>query len=135
LPIKERVLEKIWVRTLNGLIKNRDGVLKVVAESVSEAITEAGENANAVNAPNKIDAQIATLQARILELSRSRSRREIDAERYDAESRAAMERPDGLFAERDATMKRCGADALGKVLNKQVAVFSNPNIVSLQASE
>ncbi len=102
LPIRETALEAAFVRTLNGIILSRDAVMATVGMAVNEALREAGEDIDRGGELRTVDGQIEALQARILELNKQRTRREIDTATYTAESREVMEKLDALFIERDA---------------------------------
>lgn len=90
LPIKERQLEQAFIRALNGIIQDRNEIMAVVGKSVNEALSEAGEDIDRSDELRELDGQIEVLQARILELNKQRGKREIDAERYNTESREVL---------------------------------------------
>ncbi|MDR1906288.1 MAG: recombinase family protein, partial [Clostridiales bacterium] len=123
LPIKENLLEAIFVRTLNGIIKNRDAIITVVGDAVNEALAEAGEEMNKSDELRTVDGRIDVLQARILELNKQRGRREIDAERYNTESREVMVKLDALFIDRDLIMEQRSVATLSKAFQEVVADF------------
>ena len=123
MPIKETQLEAVFVRTLNVIVKNRDEIMRTVGEAVNEALTEAGESMNNSDELREVDGQIEVLQARILELNKQRGRREIDAERYNADSREVMEKLDALFAERDRIAEQRNTATLSKAFQAVVADF------------
>jgi hypothetical protein len=123
LPIKESVLEEAFVRTLNGIIQNRDGIMAVVGDAVNEALAEAGEDMDNSGELREVDGQIEVLQARILELNKQRTRREIDAERYNAESREVMAKLDTLFIERDAIEAQKSTATLSQAYQAIISEF------------
>ena len=123
LSINENDLEAAFVRTLNGLITNRDEIIRTVDDAVNEALLEANEDANRSDEINAIDAQIEALQARILELNKQRGRREIDAERYNSDSREVMAKLDALFAEREQIAEQKSTATLSKAYQDIVAEF------------
>jgi len=123
LPIKEKYLEAVFVRALNGLITNRDEIIQTVGDAVLDAAQEAGESGNADDEIRALDAEIEALQARILELNKQRSRREIDAERYNNDSRGIMTKLDALFAERDKFSEQNGTAILSKAFSEMIAGF------------
>ncbi len=86
--------------------------------SISDRLSE-----NRKKAEREIDGQIETLQARILELNKQRGRREIDAERYNTESREVMAKLDALFIERDGIAEQRSTVTLSKAFQEVVAEF------------
>ena len=123
LPIKESILEAAFVRTLNGIVKNRDEIMAVVGEAVNEALAEASEEMDRNDELREVDGQIEVLQARILELNKQRGRREIDAERYNTESREVMAKLDALFIDRDLISEQRNTATLSKAFQEVVADF------------
>ncbi|MFA5676700.1 MAG: recombinase family protein, partial [Christensenellales bacterium] len=123
LPIKETQLEAAFVRTLNGIIQNRDEIVGIVGEAVNEALTEVGDEMDNGDELRTVDAQIEGLQAQILALNKQRSRREIDAEGYNTESREVMAKLDALFAERDLIAEQRKTVTLSKAFQAVVADF------------
>jgi hypothetical protein len=123
LQIKESWLESVWVKTLNGLVIDKERVRSVVAESIAEAKIEAGEEYAPQSDLAAIDGAIEAAQARMRELGKDRATRRITAEEYNAQSLRAMTELDRLFAERDETAERRGAGALDKVCGKLIADF------------
>ncbi|MCL2798042.1 MAG: hypothetical protein FWD58_08335, partial [Firmicutes bacterium] len=71
----------------------------------------------------EIDAQIEALQARILELNKQHGRREIDAERYNSDSREVMAKLDGLFIERERIAEQKSTATLSKAYQEIIAEF------------
>ena len=71
----------------------------------------------------EVDGQIEVLQARILELNKQRGRREIDAERYNTESREVMAKLDALFVDRDLIATQRSTATLSKAFQAVVADF------------
>ncbi len=124
LPIKETYLEEAFVRTLNDIVGNRDEIIAIVGEAVNEALIESGENLDN-DELNKIDGQIESLQARILELNKQRGSREIDAEQYNRESREVMTSLDLLFAERDLIAEQKNTTTLNIAFQAVVTDFLN----------
>jgi len=120
--VKEKDLEDAFVRTLNGLVKNRNEIMAVVGDYVNEALTEADEfmDDSEVIA---IDEQIDKLQTRIMELTKQRGKREIDAEQYATDSREVMEQLNGLFAERERIAEQRNTATLSKAFQAVVADF------------
>ena len=86
-------------------------------------MAEVGEDVDRSDEVKAIDAQIEALQARILELSKQRGRREIDAERYTTDSREAMARLDALFIEREQIAEQKSTATLSKAYQDIVAEF------------
>lgn len=123
LPVKESVLETAFVRTLNGIIQNRDEIIETVETAVNEALVEAGEELDRNDELYEIDGQIEALQARILELNKQRGKREIDTEIYNIESRDIMEKLDALFIERDSITEQRSAATLSQAFQEVVADF------------
>jgi superfamily I DNA and RNA helicase len=94
-----------------------------VGEAVNEALADTGEDIDNSGELHEVDGQIETLQARILELNKQRTRREIDAERYNTESREVMAKLDTLFIERDAIDAQKSTATLSKAFQAVVAEF------------
>ena len=120
--IKDTSKEDAFVRTLNGIVKNRESIMQVVGDCVNEALAEVDElmDDSEVIA---IDAQIDKLQTRIMELTKQRGKREIDAEQYNTESREVMEKLNALFAEREAVAEARNTATLSKAFQAVVADF------------
>ena len=126
LPIKERDLEKVFVKMLNEIICNKNEILDEVGKSVNEALAESGECIDRDDELRELDGQIETLQTKMLELNKKRTRREIDPEQYNAKSREIMAKLDSLFASRDeilakrnqATLSRAYQAVIADVLSK-----------------
>jgi DNA invertase Pin-like site-specific DNA recombinase len=125
LPIRETMLEAAFVRTLNGIMHNRDAVMATVGTAVNEALRDAGEDIDRGGELRTVDAQIEALQARILELNKQRTRREIDMATYTAESREVMAKLDALFVERDAIAEQRNTATLSRAFKEVVADFLN----------
>lgn len=83
---------------------------------------EAGEAAG-TNDIAAIDGQIEALQGQIMELNKQRTRREIDAGQYNADSREVMAKLDALFAERDLMAEQHSSATLSKAYQEIVAEF------------
>lgn len=122
-PIKESYLEAVFVRTLNGLIQNRDKIISIVSGVVNDALIETNAIENGNEDVAAIDTEIENLQARILELNKKRSRREIDTENYNADSRGVMARLDELFIQRDNLIEQRGAATLDKTFQDLFTEF------------
>lgn len=75
LALKESYLMDVFVRTLNGLLIDRESIAEVVGDAVNNAIAEAGDGLDNAAELKKIDADIENLQAELMELSKKRSRR------------------------------------------------------------
>jgi DNA invertase Pin-like site-specific DNA recombinase len=118
---KEKYLEDVFVKTLNGLVFNRKAVLNAVSDAVDEAMLESGEGADWSKDLNAVDSEIEKLQDKILELNKRRGRREIDAESYNSESLKVMARLDALFAEKDKLSEQRSASTLNKKYGDIVA--------------
>ena len=73
----------------------------MVEESVAEAMLEAGDGMGTVDEIAAVDTEIERLQAKMIDLSKQRARREIDNETYNARTQEVKEQLDGLFAKRD----------------------------------
>jgi DNA invertase Pin-like site-specific DNA recombinase len=101
LAIKESYLMKVFVNTINSLIIDRDRAIDTVGTAVKEALAETGGALFKSDELQRLDDEIDSLQAAQIELSKKRSRRELDADAYNNESRIIMARMDGLFAARD----------------------------------
>ncbi len=101
LAIKESYLMKVFVNTINGLLIDRDKAIDTVGTAVKEALAETGGALFKSDELQRLDDEIDSLQAAQIELSKKRSRRELDADAYNNESRIIMARMDGLFAARD----------------------------------
>lgn len=121
LPIKEKQLEQAFVRALNGIIQDRNEIMMVVGKSVNEALTEAGEDIDRSDELRELDVQIELLQARILELNKQRVKREIDADKYNIESREVMNKLDKLFIDRDLIMSQRSTATLSKAFQALIA--------------
>ena len=121
--IKEKILEQAFVRTLNGIIQNRKEIMPIVGEAVNEAMAEAREDIDRSDEVKEIDSQIDTLQTRVLELNKQRTRREIDAEQYNVESREVMAQIDALFIERDRIAEERSTATLSQAFQAVVADF------------
>jgi len=83
--------------------------------AVNEAIIEVNGVADNDVSLAAIDAEIAKLKAQVEELTKMRTRREIDALAYNDESCGLLDRLDDLFAEREAILGQRGAAMLDKV--------------------
>jgi len=102
LPIKESELEDLFVKTLSAVLTDRDAIADAVSIAVSEAIAEAGEAGQDLSGEiHSVGAEIEKLQAQILELSKQRARRELDAEQYNIKNAEVINRLDALFEKRD----------------------------------
>ena len=123
MPVREKVIEEEFVKALNGLVKNRDEVVKVVGESVNRALAETGEDIDKSDELREIDYTIETLQGQILEINKQRVRREIDQEKYNNDSRKVMAKLDVLFVERDKILSEQKTATLSKAFQAVVAEF------------
>jgi hypothetical protein len=123
MPVREKVIEEEFVKALNGLVKNRDEVVKVVGESVNRALAETGEDIDKSEELRKIDGTIETLQEQILEINKQRVRREIEQEKYNNDSRKVMSKLDKLFVERDKILSEQKTATLSKAFQAVVAEF------------
>lgn len=123
LAVKESYLMDVFVRTLNGLLIDREGIAEVVGGAINEAISDAGDGFSSADELRKVDADIETLQAELTELTKKRSRREIDTERYNEESRIVMAKLDGLFAARDKFSEQQSMATLSEAYQEIVAEF------------
>ena len=121
--VKESEIEAAFVRTLNGLIANRNEIIATVGDAVNEAMLETNEGVDRSDEVKAVDAQIELLQARILELTNKRGRREIDAEQYNADSREVMAKLDALFAERELIAEQKSTATLSKAYQEIIAEF------------
>ena len=125
MPIKEKDLEQAFVRALNGIIQDRNEIMAVVGKSVNEALTEAGEDIDRSDELRELDEQIEILQARILGLNKQRGKREIDADKYNIESRKVMDKLDKLFIERDSIMTQRSTATLSQAYQALIADILN----------
>ena len=123
LSIKESHLEGVFVRTLNGLLIDRDKVINAVGTAVSEAMIETGDAIGGNEEIKKIDAEIDSLQTIQMELNKKRSRRELDADAYNNESRIIMAKIDGLFAARDSLAEKQNVANLSVAYQEIVEMF------------
>ena len=120
--IKESYLEQVFVRTLNGVIRSREQIVSVVESAVSEAML--ADNSEVTDTTiARIEAEIAALQAQLGELSKKRTRREVDATQYGNESCDIMNKLDGLFTEREAILEQRGAALLDKAVQELFTQF------------
>jgi hypothetical protein len=71
----------------------------------------------------RIDREIESAQAAMLELNKQRARRAIDAEAYGEQSRATMAELDGLFIKRDELARQAGDRSLGDARRKMLTEF------------
>gem|GEM_PF-2825329 len=102
LPIKESELEDLFIKTLSAVLTDRDAIADAVSLAVSEAIAEAGEAGQDLSGEiHTVGAEIESLQAKILELSKQRARRELDAEQYNIKNAEVINRLDALFERRE----------------------------------
>jgi len=95
--------------------------MAVVGKSVNEALSEAGEDIDRSDELRELDEQIEILQARILGLNKQRGKREIDAERYNSESRKVMAKLDRLFIDRDVIISERSTATLSKAFQALIA--------------
>lgn len=123
LSIKEMRLTDIFVRTLNSLLIDREGIAEVVGDAVNDAIAESGANFGNDAELAKLDADIETLQAELTELTKKRSRREVDTEQYNEDSRIIMAKLDGLFAARDRLSDEQSEATLSEAYQEIVSDF------------
>ena len=123
LSVKEDLLTDTFVRTLNTLLIDRESIAEVVGGAINEAISDTGDGFGNADELKKIDADIEILQAELTELTKKRSRREIDTERYNEESRVIMAKLDGLFAARDRISEQQNMATLSEAYQEIVADF------------
>lgn len=123
LSVKESWLTDIFVRTLNSLLIDREGIAEVVGDAVNDAIAESGVNFCNDSELAKIDADIEALQTKLTGLTKMRSRREIDTEQYNEESRIIMAKLDGLFAARDRLSDEKSEATLSEAYQEIVSEF------------
>jgi len=71
----------------------------------------------------EIEAEIAALQAQLGELSKKRTRREVDAAQYNNESCDIMNKLDGLFTEREGILEQRGVALLDKAVQELFTQF------------
>jgi len=121
LPIKEEMLEQAFTRTFNGLLADRNRALKAVEDSVVEAMLEADDGTGTAEEIAGVDAEIERLQAKMIDLSRQRARREIDGEVYSQSTQEVKERLDALFEKRDDLADAQSAGALSVARRKMIA--------------
>ena len=84
---------------------------------------ETGEDVDRTDEVKAIDAEIETLQGRILELNKQRARREIDAEKYNTDSREVMVKLDSLFEKRETIEAEKSTATLSKQYQAIVADY------------
>jgi DNA invertase Pin-like site-specific DNA recombinase len=101
LSIREDRLERIFIRTFNRVLADRDRALQAVRQSLVEAIAEVGDGTSTADELAEVDASLERLQNEMLELNKRRTRREIDGEEYARTSTALMTEIDALFVKRD----------------------------------
>jgi DNA invertase Pin-like site-specific DNA recombinase len=121
LSVKEDYLESLFVATLNGLIADRDRILQIVEKSVSEAILETADGTSTAQDIVAVDADIERLQSKMLELSKQRTRRELNTEEYNAKSSEVMGRLDALFTKRDGLVSAQSEGALSESRRGMIA--------------
>jgi site-specific DNA recombinase len=119
--IKEKMLEELFVETLNQILDNRDSILRKVEKSAKEAMQEVGVD----NKPQieTIDLKIEQLQAEMLELNKQRGNGTLDADQYSTESRNVMEQLDELFRQRDELTAEQSEGALFNAQYKMLKDF------------
>ena len=92
--------------------------------AVQEATMEAGEEGSSKSDTIRmLDAEIEELQSKVLELNKMRSRRLIEIDDYNNESKAAMEKIDELFAQRDEIEATIGNNTLSNAFKIMVDEF------------
>lgn len=121
LAIKEETLEQVFVKTFNGLLTDRNNALKAVEESIAEAMFESGDGTGTADEIAAVDSNIERLQAQMIDLNKQRTRREIDTDEYNTESRKVMEALDALFAERDDLEEAQSTGALSVARRKMIS--------------
>jgi len=94
MPVKESDLEQAFVNTLSILLADRDRVAGAVSMAVAEAIAEVGEitGQDLSGEIRAVGVEIETLQAKIVDLSNKRARRELDTEQYNAQNGEVIKR-------------------------------------------
>lgn len=121
LSVKEEILEQAFVRTFNALLADKKHALRIVEECVVEAMLEAGDGTGAAEEIAAVDAEIERLQAQMIDLSKQRARREIDAEIYNQRTQAVKESLDALFEKRDDLADAQSTGALSIARRKMIA--------------
>jgi hypothetical protein len=121
LAIKEEILEQVFVKTFNGLLADRNNALRAVEESIAEAMFESGDGTGTADEIAAVDASIERLQAQMIDLNKQRTRREIDTDEYNIESRKVMDALDALFAERDDLEEAQSTGALSVARRKMIS--------------
>ncbi|MCL2630781.1 MAG: recombinase family protein [Firmicutes bacterium] len=121
LPVKEAYLEELFVRTLNGLLADRQAILDELEVIIAESVEETGgfDESQAYN----IEAEIERLQSEIMELSKKRMSREIGQEEYREQTDNLKNRLDELFDERDSVTEVSGTAALEKAKLEAIRSF------------
>ncbi|HKL93839.1 MAG TPA: hypothetical protein VJZ69_00985, partial [Clostridia bacterium] len=89
--------------------------------SIAEAMFESGDGTGTADEIATVDANIERLQAQMIDLNKQRTRREIDTDEYNAESRKVMEALDALFAERDDLEEAQSTGALSVARRKMIS--------------
>lgn len=121
LSIKEEMLEQIFIRMFNDLLADRSRALQAVEDSVVEAMLEAGDGTGTAEEIAAVDAEIERLQARMIELSKQRTRREIDGEVYNQRTQEVKEQLDALFDKRDDLAEAQSTGALSVARRKMIS--------------
>ena len=121
LPIKEKELEAVFVQMLKDIIHNQKEIMDVVGDSVNEALAESGEFIDRDDELREIDEQIGSLQDKMIELNKKRGRREIEPEKYNAESKEIMTMLDKLFISRDDILTKRNQATLSKAYQAVIA--------------
>lgn len=121
LAIKEEILEQVFVKTFNRLLADRNNALRAVEESIAEAMFESGDGTGTADEIAAVDASIERLQAQMIDLNKKRTRREIDTNEYNTESRKVMDALDALFAERDDLEEAQSTGALSVARRKMIS--------------
>ncbi len=121
LAVKEELLEQAFVRTFNGLLADRSNALKIVEQSVAEAMFEAEDGTGTAEEIAAVDAEIERLQAQMIDLNKQRARREIDGEAYNGRTQDLKEKLDALFEKRDDLSEAQSNGALSAARRKRIA--------------
>jgi hypothetical protein len=121
LSIKEKELEAAFVKLLKDIIHNQKEIMDAVGDSVNEALAESGEFVDRDDELREIDEQIGSLQDKMIELNKKRGRREIEPEKYNAESKEIMTMLDKLFISRDDILTKRNQATLSKAYQAVIA--------------
>ena len=115
LPIKEKRLEELFVKTLNSLIFDHNKVANTLEIALAEAVEEAGETTPADNELADIDRKIAALQENMAELCKQRG--------SIHEQQAIIVQLDDLFAQRERLAETFKSTATSEYFRKTITEF------------